>query len=611
MAVSSRQLGGLFALSLFVQSPAESSPAAAAETPSVLRGRSRILSSGAAASPTDGSSTGATSSVEVQTYRSAATGPQCGALRSMQLPIFSRWEQCVDDGIAQSDLGIPGIVPHIKAHCWCHHGLRQTISEMGCCGHDDFAQLCDVECTPNCRSDEAQHCLKECPALCFEPQYASAGCAEACASGRCHRFMRCATTAAANATAAGTSARVCHERDFVSSPQVDEYLRCRVEQSHRSAWHKHVAATFCACKSQLAIAAQNAHCCGAGWSQELCSRSCGGIDCASTEATSCAASCGQLCKHSSDTVSGPCYELCFRPGSQCFAYAECQDQSAAAFDYVCDDGAAPLASGCCVPIGGHESDLQCPATCDHSQVHRAVATASPGLYIAQAVGNRECTCSGCPATEEEASMKLESLIRDEVHSDGVKLLAAVAHAEGLRWPTQEMQRLMDERNEAIVKDLDGRSGSVQRYHAIQAANRIYIPRLEAASRQAAHGNTTGDTPVEDPAADPHFINPDVMFALLIFLTLVVFLLGVGFSWAIMTRRVTKVVTIDISAQNQPEHGSPSKVVSTAYIQPHRTVVFGQPVGPRSAATPDPDTTADSHVVQGFPDLENDDAELLS
>merc|ERR1712190_710994 len=81
--------------------------------------------------------------------------------------------------------------------------------------------------------------------------------------------------------------------------------------------------------------------------------------------------------------------------------------------------------------------------------------------------------------------KLEQLIRSEVHMNGVGLLAAIAHEEGLAYPTAEMQELMDKRNEAIMRSLDGEIGAEKRARTIRSANQEYLASIEAAARAAA------------------------------------------------------------------------------------------------------------------------------
>merc|ERR1719230_1749868 len=141
---------------------------------------------------------------------------------------------------------------------------------MGCCAHSDFKELCEIQCKPDCTSDAAQKCIKDCPVLCMEPDYAPAGCADKCREGECHENARCITSHAQNMTASGKTDEICDERKLQKA--FKDYLTCEEEHPHRNPFQRLNAAVYCACSTGLGKAAKESKCCEArDWGEAICS----------------------------------------------------------------------------------------------------------------------------------------------------------------------------------------------------------------------------------------------------------------------------------------------------------------------------------------------------
>jgi hypothetical protein len=211
-------------------------------------------------------------------------------------------------------------------------------------------------------------------------------------------------------------------------------------------------------------------------------------------------------------------------------------------------------------------------TCETHQVHHAIATASPGLYVAEAVGGFECTCSGCPKTVDEVRSKLENAIDLEIHENGLRLLVTIAHAAGLEYPTPEMRNLMEERNKEILLQLGAWAGSVERFQAIQAANSKYLARIEDAAHEGKRSQSGAGTGLrgssEENMGDASH-RSHLLLMVVVGLAVLVLVLAAVIPVTVMSTNSTKVITIDISLASQEPCGSPVKKVSA--------LVMGQPV----------------------------------
>jgi len=181
-------------------------------------------------------------------------------------------------------------------------------------------------------------------------------------------------------------------------------------------------------------------------------------------------------------------------------------------------------------------------------------------------------------------LKLDRLIRNEVHSNGVGLLAAMAHAEGLPYPTADMQDLMDQRNEAIMRTLDGRAGPDERARAIRAANDQFLERIEAAARLGRSKARNSGNSLNSSGGDTNSgISQDVNFRVFVIVVValgmvpVVLALILAILCVLHARRrnENKVESIDISLQN-PAVGVVGQAQEQNRLPP---VVVGQPVSP--------------------------------
>lgn len=535
----------------------------------------------------------------------------CATLYTLPPPVFEAYRACVTDAVHRSDLGIPGIVPHLQARCWCEHGLGDVVDGLGCCSHPDFASSCAMDCNADCSSAEAQRCLEDCPAICLEAQYAPPSCVAACAAGNCQQFVQCTTEYAVNASEAGLSERTCHERDFARSTQVADYLRCQVGHSHRSVWHTTNAAHFCACSSQLAEAVRRADCCDTMWGRDLCDLRCA-ADCAGPPAQRCHEICPEMCaifvQDNVANVSRQCYDTCFHEASDCRKYAVCPGSAVPSYEYVCDDGRSPLATGCCESAYIGQPGVQCPLTCESHQTYHVIATAEPGLYSAQAVGNYECFCEGCPLNESIARVKLQMRVRLDIHDNGVRLLNIFAQQAGLWYPTDEMERLMDERNGLIVTALLGDGDIAEREREIRRVNSEYLDLVWAAavnpeSEEPIGAHNGADGP-GNPEGDqrPWMRSKALLGAVVTLAGVIVILLGC--IAVLCMRQSRKVSALDAAAPGRRPPTAAEVLQSASDLQRQvddLAVVMGQPVrAPAQAEDECAKAEASPAVVVGVP-----------
>eukprot|EP00448_Togula_jolla_P001864 CAMPEP_0170610110 /NCGR_PEP_ID=MMETSP0224-20130122/22479_1 /TAXON_ID=285029 /ORGANISM="Togula jolla, Strain CCCM 725" /LENGTH=593 /DNA_ID=CAMNT_0010935453 /DNA_START=74 /DNA_END=1855 /DNA_ORIENTATION=- len=497
----------------------------------------------------------------------AADMQYCGTLYTMPPPAFDKYMACTAAAIEEADLGIPGIVPHLQAGCWCDAQLQEVVRGLGCCSHSDFAEACKVECEPNCSSPEAQLCRQECPAICFEAQYAPESCVIPCATRQCNRFLRCVTSDAVNESAAGEGASMCHEREFTHSAEVKDYLKCQVKHSHRSAWQAHNAAQHCNCESRLGNASRRSNCCEAAWGRSVCEDDRCEVPCDIPEARECADRCESICGKAFEKPSLLCQLECFDPAGNCSAFAHCPPRKPPTFNYVCDDGSPPQATGCCNSTG--DGLARCPLTCESQQSYRVVVSSSPGIYTARATRGSECFCGNCPSSLAETQERLRRIARYEVDASGEALLAQMTREAGLVYPSQEMLRLMIERNELIAETLQGDLAPLERERRIREINSEYLLKIKRASQSPTRETTSGEGQ-DDPV---------VLLGVIVCLGAAVCALACVLVVLLIGRRRLKK---QLSVAQCPVGQLQADAEALAGMNDQLSVVVGRPVGPHGS-----------------------------
>lgn len=495
----------------------------------------------------------------------------CESLFTLAPPAFLEYEKCLQTKLNSADLSIPGIAIDVRTRCACESKITDALDALGCCNHPDIKIACEIRCNPDCSTESAKQCLDTCPALCLEDDYAPPSCSPSCLDGQCHKDLLCITENARNETMSGEMTRVCHERDFANSKELQAYHDCQARHSHRTVWQRHSAALHCICESNMAGAAQNANCCGTSWGGAVCSMECS-VDCKSAEAKNCVSECSQLCDQlpvgeTADSVktTQQCYNFCLVQGGACSRYAMCPPESYPDFPYICDTGDAPLTNGCCAnnPIGPNGSS--CPQMCK-----------SQNSFPIPEKSGYECFCDGCPKTMDETVDRYESFVRNELHENGLYILSSVARDEGLKYPNMQMKSLMDERNEMIMNTLTSNSLSLaEKERIINQLNMEYVLKIKEAAKK-------GPDPPEKEKKEEEKDDGNTVLLVIAIVALVVACLAMVFG-CIMIRKYKRATEIvDISCKTPEEIRAAAEQLQTS---DNMTVVIGQPVaGERGAIT---------------------------
>jgi len=455
----------------------------------------------------------------------------CRALHELPPPALQDFERCVAQSVNDGfDSSVPGATMALVTDCWCAHGVGKMLDAMGCCDSEDFAWLCEVECKPDCESPEAKKCIEECPALCIEPDYAPPGCAEGCSGEdqECHRKLRCITAHAETKTAAGEMDRICD--DLAMKTAGERYTACEDSHPRRDPWQRLNTAIHCACSTGLGQAARDANCCGAaGWGETICqigetppsssdatgagpdvtlkqengAAAAGGAlqctttaaQCGSPEVKECQAECQELCGPAGfgREVTKECWDRCLVEGAPCrVAAAACPPSDFPEYNYVCDaPGEEPDQHGCCGHPALAMEERACPLTCTGK---REV------FKLGSAPGKAACVCTGCPDTREEQMKRYEMALEARLHTNGAAILHMAATANGLKYPTGEMEILMDKRNEkimALVKDPALQETPAQLQREISEVNRQYLLRIDQAAKGAKAVDSYGEAAGSD------------------------------------------------------------------------------------------------------------------
>lgn len=412
-------------------------------------------------------------------------GCQISLLQVLPPPAFKQFAECQRTRTQNVDNGIVGSALDIGARCWCDHKVKESIDALGCCQHPDFKNLCELQCEPDCASQEAQICLEKCPPICLEPSLAPPLCEEGCSSGQCHRYLLCITEHSKNQTKAGTLEKTCDEKAFMESQQVANYVECGAGYPRRTYWQRKNWQMHCSCKEGLAKAAEQSKCCNALWAEGICDTKCAApADCTTANAQGCLKQCRDQCTfQGADVVVTECYKTCLSANSTCHLYATCEPLEQLSFDYVCDDGESPSANGCCaVPYMRSDGQpvvvQECATLCDSRQVH-------------QLPHGNECLCEGCPKSVAEMRTKFEAVLEKALWVNGQEILVEVSHlAELKRGATPEMQRLMAERNEKLLEAFMTSKSNAEGEARMMQINEEYLNLIVDAAKAAQDPDAT-------------------------------------------------------------------------------------------------------------------------
>lgn len=366
----------------------------------------------------------------------------------MAPPSFQDWSECIENGIPDLNRTIAGAEAGLLGNCWCESNVLQAVQNHSCCEHPDFVGLCGVDCQANCSSAAAQTCIRECPAMCLEADYAPESCYDRCHELDCLPYLLCITDHAQNTAHSDSGQLVCHDANFHSSPEMLAYFDCLQDAPMRTNWQRWNSQHHCFCTSSLKDAAERNNCCQAQWADPICNIDCRTTaECASFSGSACMGGCADTCDMiHPHLIRQSCHDECFI--GDCDRYKTCEPPEQASFEYLCDNLAPPAANGCCegvLPSGAIGET--CPALCQSGR-----------KYILP--HGDVCQCFDCPTTATEAEQTINETFVGEasapggvsanVWQNGQTVLMDISRQEGLIYgATPQMQAMVVARNVQI------------------------------------------------------------------------------------------------------------------------------------------------------------------
>jgi len=365
---------------------------------------------------------------------------------------FTKLRTCIKQKETTTDMRVAGSRFAINHGCWCETGMEQVLDVYDCASSPVYGLYFKANCTPTCSAPAAQQCIQDCPASCLETDYAPEFCSTA--FDNCVPHLACITEHSKNMTLAGHQDHPfqCDDTKFFGTSQWRAWKECFRKLPKRTHWHRHNAENHCDCEANLKAAAKLHTCCDSKWGKPICDEQCAAaanINCLSTEATQCMATCNDVCRTllvGHTPLSAACQQQCFDSTSTCAKYSVCPPAGDVQFDYVCDNGQPPMANGCC----GSSSNMHCPSQCTHST----------GFIWAVFTTGHECQCLGCPSSLVAAKAKLAAQLTNDMDAHGIQALASISKQVGILGANRKMQELMNTRNAAIQSAFQDHPGNI-------------------------------------------------------------------------------------------------------------------------------------------------------
>mmetsp|Transcript_124770 Transcript_124770/g.216364 ORF Transcript_124770/g.216364 Transcript_124770/m.216364 type:complete len:590 (-) Transcript_124770:58-1827(-) len=408
-------------------------------------------------------------------------------IRMAEPKTMSDYNDCIGAAVDKADFTVAGANFETLHTCWCKHGMQELMNEFQCCQYDDFKLLCEADCSPDCSKPKATECVEDCPAICLEGDYAPQDVCTNCLE--CFDYMRCITNHSKERTSAGDPdhPRVCDNRAFDSSDEMKDWQDCFTDHPMRTHWHRTNAEHHCICKEDLKKVAETHNCCGAKWAGKICTDVCDSMTstCDSAEAKQCMDDCGQKCAalHPANMVE-ECKTHCVDEGSKCEKYKICQPTGPFEHGYICDDGSAPPANGCCArhPRSGLPV---CPSMCDSGTSHML----QHGI---------ECQCKGCPESVDEAKTKFNVTLSNNLRENGWQTLTDIVRRAKLDHANKKMQKMITSRNEEILAAWQAHPGAIDDafQKKVKEINEKWLGLIE---EEAKREKTFGPEPEPTPA----------------------------------------------------------------------------------------------------------------
>lgn len=406
--------------------------------------------------------------------------------------LMNNWDRCINTKAQEKNMNVAGARAEMNVECWCEENLQPTLELYGCCD-SVYANFCQAICPPlldNCTTAAAQTCISNCPAVCYENDYAPEFCDTTCQG--CQPYVLCITNHSRVNTEVGHVAhpQVCDDNAFYESQEWKDWFDCYSKFPKRTHWARHNAENYCYCNSSLKAAATRFSCCNADWGQTICDEDCSNatqnVDCTTTEAQDCLNTCKQTCSKLYKTqMTTACRNQCMDASSTCEKYRVCEPAGPFEFDYVCDDGSSPNVRGCCT---GRYGNPTCPKLCQSATGHYPALDAVNIRFTSK---NLECSCEGCPSSTQATKDKYKTTLDENLFETGTLEIARIAREAGLVGPNTKMQTLLKERDDRIKAEFDAHQGLPDdtwqdKMDAIKAE---YTPLFQAeAARYALYGD---------------------------------------------------------------------------------------------------------------------------
>jgi len=487
--------------------------------------------------------------------------------------VMNNWQKCINEKAKVKNMSIAGQIVEMNVECWCEEDIEATLSLYGCCQETGaYQDYCKAICPPlldTCTTAEAQKCIEDCPALCFEKDYAPSFCDSGCTG--CDTYVLCITGHSKNKTLSGHVEHqpICSDNAFYSSQEWKDWFDCYSSFPKRTHWARHNAENYCYCNSSLKAAASRYSCCNADWGKTICDGDCSNaqtIDCASAEAQTCVDGCKQTCsKIFKVEMTQACKEQCMDASATCEKYRICEPSGPFAFDYVCDDGSLPNVQGCCT---GKWGNPVCPSLCSSATGHHPTLEA---VNVLVTNANMECSCQGCPSSIQQTKDKYKETLDDHLFETGTLEIARIARKVGMTGPNAKMQELLLERDAEIKELYDALPGLPDddwqaQMNAVMAE---YTPKfLAEANRYAQDGPRTTIAPGTANYAkgeDPEGESDSPIILIIVIALCGVFALVFGVILILKCQRVKRT-----PGGQRPRDGDPN-------------VVMGRPVAPGTDA----------------------------
>lgn len=206
------------------------------------------------------------------------------------------------------------------------------------------------------------------------------------------------------------------------------------------------------------------------------------------------------------------------------------------------------------------SGSACPQTCKRQ---KSIPIAEKQSY--------ECFCDGCPEDMDETRERYEKFVENEIHQNGLYILATIARHAGLKYPNRRMKELMDERNRRIMATLKSGKTLGQKEKEVNQINEEYVTKIEQAALLGP------DPPQEEKKKDEEDgPSKNVLLIIAIVALAVAVIAVVGGCYLVRKyKKASATVVKDLSVKSAEDIRAAAEQLQQA--NDNMTVVIGNPV----------------------------------